>query len=229
MKKILTKSVKKSLLRDGYVELAELKYVLSKFEIETMQNNSDKVFASNSEYNKVYNKQFNIDTQLRDELSDFCTEFFKIKHDINDIYTNIRVLKSFTNKESYRGHFDSHIFTLVTPICMPDSKSTESGQLIVFPKIRKEPTSELSNILGKLKYFSCRNEKGFKNLLKTKKFVEFDFKNLNPVLFLGRQSFHGNRSFKEKPDGIRISLLTHFFDPSPKYGIGNILRGLRNR
>ena len=59
---------------------------------------------------------------------------------------------------------------------MPDSKSTESGQLIVFPKIRKEPTSELSNILGKLKYFSCINEKGFKNLLKTKKFVEFDFK-----------------------------------------------------
>ena len=59
--------------------------------------------------------------------------------------------------------------------------------------------------------------------------VEFDFKNLNPILFFGRQSCHGNRSFAEQPDGVRITLLTHFFDPSPSYGVGNVLRKLRNR
>jgi len=59
-------------------------------------------------------------------------------------------------------------------------------------------------------------------------YKEFDFTNLKPVLFLGRQSFHGNRSFAKAPDGIRVTLLTHFFDPNSK-GIGSFLRKLRNR
>tara|TARA_Y100000766_G_C18911372_1_gene608515 strand:- start:1519 stop:2208 length:690 start_codon:yes stop_codon:yes gene_type:complete len=229
MTKILTKKNIEYLIENGYVELPQLKYSLSVEEINKIKNNSDKIFVSNSDYNKKYNEALKIDTQLRDELSNLCINYFKIHPDINDIYTNVRVLRSFTNTESYRGHFDSHIFTLVTPICMPKIDDSEAGQLIVFPKIRKEPKSELSNFLGKLKFYLYRNENGFKNLLKNKKFIEFDFKNLNPILFLGRQSFHGNRSFSKNPEGIRITFLTHFFDPSPKYGIGNILRIIRNR
>ena len=64
--------------------------------------------------------------------------------------------------------------------------------------------------------------------MNTENFVEFDFVNLKPVLFLGRQCFHGNRSFAKAPDGIRVTLLTHFFDPSSN-GIGSILRKLRSR
>ncbi len=147
----------------------------------------------------------------------------------DDIYTISRIVYSFDNLESYRGHFDSHIFTLVTPVVIPNANDRESGQLIVFPKIRKEPSNELSNILGKLKFkLLYANKKGFKNLMKKNTYEEFDFTNLNPVLFLGRQSFHGNRSFAKAPDGIRVTLLTHFFDPNSK-GIGNLLRKLRNR
>ena len=64
--------------------------------------------------------------------------------------------------------------------------------------------------------------------METKNYEEFNFNNLNPILFLGRQSFHGNRSFAKVPDGIRITLLTHFFDPSSG-GIGALLRKIRNR
>ena len=125
--------------------------------------------------------------------------------------------------------FDSHLFTLVTPVVIPKANDSESGQLILFPKIRKEPKLEILNILGKLRYkIFYGNKKGFDNLISKNKHVELDFTNLNPVLFLGRQSFHGNRSFAKLPDGIRITLLTHFFDPNSK-GIGNILRKLRNR
>ena len=65
--------------------------------------------------------------------------------------------------------------------------------------------------------------------MKLKEYNEFDFADNIPVLFLGRVTLHGNRGFKEEMENYRITLLTHFFDPSPKYGIGNILRLLRSR
>lgn len=229
MSKILTDESKKFLIENGYLELPQLKINLSQTQIDEYVNNSNKIFNSDSGLNDIYNDKFQITTKFRDELADFCSEFFNIEPDLNDIYTITRLLKSFTNSEAYRGHFDSHIFTLVTPVCMPKANSTESGQLLVFPKIRNEPKNELSNFLGKMRFYKYRNAKDFKKLLEKKKFVEFDFKNLNPILFFGRQSFHGNRSFTKQPDGIRITLLTHFFDPSPVYGIGNLLRKLRNR
>ena len=51
---------------------------------------------------------------------------------------------------------------------------------------------------------------------------------MNSIIFLGRQCFHGNRSFAKAPSGERITILTHFFDPNKK-GIGSILRKIRNR
>ena len=59
---------------------------------------------------------------------------------------------------------NSHLFTLVTPVVIPKLKEPESGQLIVFPKIRNEPTSELSNFLGKLKFkILYASKRGFKS------------------------------------------------------------------
>ena len=49
-------------------------------------------------------------------------------------------------------HFDSHIFTLVTPVIIPKTKSSESGQLITFPNLRVEPIGEIYNIISKLYY-----------------------------------------------------------------------------
>ena len=57
----------------------------------------------------------------------------------------------------------------------------------------------------------------------------FDFNELNPIIFLGRQSFHYNKPFKSLDGSKRITMLTHFFDPSPRIGLGALNRLIRGR
>lgn len=217
------------LFKNGFVELPQLAYNDSLDNFENLTKDLNKTYNSDTDFHKKYLEKHNIKTNLRDKLIELSNKHLGINPNKDDIYTISRIVYSFDNLESYRGHFDSHIFTLVTPIVIPKANDPESGQLIVFPKIRKEPPNELINILGKLKYkILYANKKGFQKLMDNNNYDEFDFTNLNPVLFLGRQCFHGNRSFAKAPDGIRVTLLTHFFDPNSK-GIGGILRKLRNR
>lgn len=217
------------LFENGFVELPQLKFDDPVDNISKEFKNLNKTYNSDTDFHKKYLEKHKIKSSLRDVLVDLSKKHLNINPDKDDIYTISRLVQSYDNLESYRGHFDSHIFTLVTPVIIPSLNDPESGQLIVFPKIRKEPSSELSNILGKLKFnLLYANKKGFKNLMEKNIFCEFDFSNLNPILFLGRQCFHGNRSFAKAPNGIRVTLLTHFFDPNSK-GVGSLLRKLRNR
>ena len=226
---MIDKNQEIELFENGYVELPQLAYKGSLKNFKNLTKDLNKTYNSNTDFHNEYLLKHNIKTELRDKLFEFSKKHLGIQPDKDDIYTISRIVYSFDNLESYRGHFDSHIFTLVTPVIIPNANDRESGQLIVFPKIRNEPTGELSNILGKLKFkLLYANKNGFKTLMSKNTFQEFDFTNLNPVLFLGRQSFHGNRSFAKAPDGIRVTLLTHFFDPSSN-GIGSVLRKLRNR
>ena len=55
------------------------------------------------------------------------------------------------------------------------------------------------------------------------------FDDYRPLLFLGNTFFHTNKPVDEDASSYRLTLLTHFYDPSPKYGVGNILRILRSR
>jgi len=55
------------------------------------------------------------------------------------------------------------------------------------------------------------------------------FQDFRPLLFLGRQTFHGNMPVDVSFAGGRLTLLTHFFDPSPPWGVGGILRKIRAR
>ena len=115
-------------------------------------------------------------------------------------------------------------------IIIPKISSSESGQLITFPNLRVEPFGNIYNFISKLYYkFFFQGKKNIIKLSETKKSVEFDFTDNIPILFLGRATLHGSRGFDEIPEGIRITMLTHFFDPSPKYGIGNLIRLIRNR
>ena len=226
---MITKSQEYELFDKGYVELPQMAFNASLNKLENLIKNLEKTYNFNTDFHNEYLKKHNIKTEFRDKLHELSKKHFGIEPIKEDIYTISRIVQSFDNLESYRGHFDSHIFTLVTPVIIPNANDRESGQLIVFPKIRKEPSNELINIIGKLKYklfYASKN--GFKNLMNKNSYQEFDFVNLNPVLFLGRQCFHGNRSFFKAPDGIRVTLLTHFFDPNSK-GIGSVLRKLRNR
>jgi len=217
------------LFNDGFVELPGLSYDDSLENFENLTKDLNKTYNSDTDFHKKYLEKFNIKTNFRDKLIELSNKHLGINPSKDDIYTISRVVYSFDNLESYRGHFDSHIFTLVTPIMIPKANDRESGQLIVFPKIRKEPSNEFINIWGKLKFkLLFANKKGFQKLMNNYNYEEFDFTNLNPVLFLGRQCFHGNRSFAKAPNGIRVTLLTHFFDPNSQ-GVGGLLRKLRNR
>ena len=70
--------------------------------------------------------------------------------------------------EGYRGHFDSHLFTLVTPINIPEYEETNDiGQLHFFPKTRRTPRNEIQNIYGKIAY-KINSKNGFEKLAKHK-------------------------------------------------------------
>ena len=221
----LTKEQKNELLEKGYTALPQLNFNLTDYtdeEVGLSTYNEDSIIS------REFLSSFNFD-DLKLDLARFSEKSLHIKVDKDDTYSITRQLKSYDNMESYRGHFDSHVFTIVTPVKIPKTNSPESGQLIVFPKIRKNPINELVNFYQKLKYkIFYGKEKGYRKLMRKAKFVEFDFEDKNSLIFLGRQCFHGNRSFAKAPDGERITILTHFFDPN-KRGIGAVLRKIRNR
>ena len=221
----LTNKQINDLLINGYAILPQLVFGDINFNKEKIGDNT---YNENSKVSQDFLNSFNFD-ELKVQLAKVAIESINIKVEKNDTYSITRFLKSYDNLESYRGHFDSHVFSIVTPVKIPKTNSQESGQLIVFPKIRKNPKNEFINFYEKLKYKLLYGKvKGYKQLMKKNNFVEFDFKDMNSVIFLGRQCFHGNRSFAKAPSGERITILTHFFDPNKK-GIGSILRKIRNR
>lgn len=222
---ILTDKQLNDLLNNGFTKLPQL--VFGDIDLNN-ERVGDKTYNENSKVSQDFLNSFHFD-ELKVQLAKVALESMKIKVEKDDIYSITRSLKSYDNLESYRGHFDSHIFTIVTPVKIPETNSEESGQLVIFPKIRKSPKNEFINFYQKLKYKMMYGKaKGYKNLMKKNNYVEFDFKDMSSVIFLGRQCFHGNRSFAKAPNGERITILTHFFDPNKK-GIGSLLRKIRNR
>lgn len=217
----------KLLLKQGYVKLPDLRSMENPTEIIAAKH--DRTYSSGSEFQNRYHKKICLD-KIIDQLSEIANSKFKIKVDKTDVYKILRVVKTSNKEESYRMHFDSHLFTLVTPVIIPKIDSSESGQLITFPNLRVEPLGNIYNFITKLYYkLFFRSKNKIDKLSKTKKSVEFDFSDNIPVLFLGRATLHGSRGFDESPEGIRITMLTHFFDPNSKYGVGNIIRLIRNR
>jgi len=226
----LTKQQEQELVSKGFTSIPQIKNdFISQEEINELIASRDKVYTSGTSFHKKYIEKNNIYTQLKDDLRKLAKKYYKNNLEYDDTYEITRITKGSQKSESYLGHFDSHLFTLVTPVLIPETNSDESGQLIVFPKIRKEPRNEVINILSKIYYKKYHSKEKFTELMKLKNYSEFNFKDEIPILFLGRVTLHGNRGFKVDMENYRITLLTHFFDPSPKYGIGNILRYLRSR
>ena len=228
--KILTAKQCSDLLNHGYVSLPQLKNdVISDNDISELIESKDKIYTSSTDFHMRYVNKYKIDSYLKDDLRIIAKTYYKKNLEYKDTYKITRITKGSQESESYLGHFDSHLFTLVTPIVIPETDMNESGQLIIFPKIRNEPRNELINIIGKVLYKKFNTKEKFSNLMKKYKHIEFDFKDNDPIIFLGRVTLHANKGFSSAMNSHRITLLTHFFDPSPKYGIGNILRLLRAR
>jgi len=215
------------LLSQGYVKLPDLRSTEDPSELIAAKHSG--TYSSGSEFQNKYHETIGLN-KITNQLSEIAISKFNIKVDKTDVYKILRVVQSSNIKESYRMHFDSHIFTLVTPVIIPKISSSESGQLITFPNLRVEPIGNIYNFISKLYYkIFFQGKKNTIKLSDTNKSVEFDFSDNEPILFLGRATLHGSRGFDETPEGLRITMLTHFFDPSPKYGIGNLIRLIRNR
>lgn len=56
-----------------------------------------------------------------------------------------------------------------------------------------------------------------------------DFSDYQPLLFTGNTTFHGNSPVQAGASENRMTILTHFFDPFPKFGVGKVMRMLRSR
>ena len=152
------------------------------------------------------------------------------KGDISNQYHIARRIGPGDYSEAYRAHFDSHLFTLVLPIKIPTSASGGAvGDLIYFPKARNSPKSEFENFFGKVAHKKFGSEPGITKFAKGHKMETDDFKDNQPLLFVGNTTLHANRQVSVDCMGDRLTLLAHFFDPSPKYGVGEILRVIRNR
>ncbi len=228
----LTKDQINSLVINGYTHLPQFAMTekdRSRFREKVIQENKSGYF-SNYELHTDYLKKYKIIDKLNFQLIDIAKQEFNYWCNEVDIYKITRIVRRSNRTEQYRFHFDSHLFTLVTPVNIPKSNNDiENGALITFPNLRKEPISETKNVITKLYYKGCKSKKDYENLSKFKKVKLFNFSNYEPVLFLGRSSLHANSEFKSEDNSPRITTLTHFFDPSPSLSLGRIIRKLRNR
>lgn len=219
------------LVNNGYVKLPSL----SQFDLGYVASNiSDEMgsftFKELGSAHKKFLDDLAIDRYLTPKLLELAKTAFNFKGNSLDQYNIARKVEPGNSKEMYRAHFDSHLFTIVLPIKIPKStKEGRSGGLIYFPKARKMPRNEISNFIGKTYYKRYASKKGLQNLPPRHQMKEDNFRDYQPLLFMGNTTLHTNHPVTLDCSSYRLTLLAHFFDPSPKYGVGGLLRFIRNR
>lgn len=221
-----------SLLREGYCFLPSIKDVFPVDDIfaQCELEIGDRTYAENLEAHTKFVSDTGISSVLSSALLAIARSSFGYQGSENNQYHVSRLVRPGDMSEGYRGHFDSHLFTLVMPIKIPDSKvGRTAGSLIFYPGVRREPKSEVNNFAGKFKFKRYASEVGFDKLARNHQQIIASFEDMRPLLFLGRQTFHGNMPIDVSFASGRLTLLSHFFDPSPTWGIGAVLRKIRAR
>lgn len=219
------------LVSNGYVKLPTLK----NFDLEFFANNISKemgilTFKEFGPSHKEFLNNLEIDKYLTPKLYELAKKTFKYKGDYSNQYHIARKVEPGNSKEMFRAHFDSHLFTMVLPIKIPDfCEDGTAGDLIYFPQSRKVPKNEITNFIGKTYYKKYASKKGIEKFSLNKNRNVDNFKDYQPLLFIGNTTLHTNFPVSHSCSSYRLTLLAHFFDPSPKYGVGSLLRMIRNR
>ena len=150
----------------------------------------NKTFKSNLNTHKKILNLMKFNEVILPSLTKIAKQKLNFNEKNNNSYHIARLIKPGQNSESYRGHFDSHSFTMVLPILIPNDKNIDDrGQLICFPNFRSHPKNELINILQKIYYKKYFNKRSIEILSNKKKCVEFDFEDYEPVVFLEQGRF----------------------------------------
>jgi hypothetical protein len=216
---------------NGHVKLPSLK----QFNMADIANKintemNGKTFMELGDFHKSFLQDLGIEKHLTPKLFKIAQEVFDYNGDEDNQYHIARRVEPGNSKEMYRAHFDSHLFTLVLPIKIPSAPPSDSiGDLLYFPKARKVPKNEISNFFGKVAFKRFASKKGMEKLALQQDLRVDNFQDYSPLLFIGNTTLHTNRKVSESCSSYRLTLLAHFFDPSPKYGVGSILRLVRGR
>ena len=221
----------KTLVSKGFVKLPPLnEFGLEKVADDILNDMGDNTFKELCSPHKMFLKNIGVDEFLTPKLYDLARDKFGFDGDISNQYHVSRKVEPGNSKEMYRAHFDSHLFTMVLPIKIPKpTKDGSAGELIYFPNARKFPHSEISNFIGKLYHKRFASKEGIESLSTRKSMITDNFFDYSPLLFIGNTTLHTNKQVTSDCSSYRLTCLAHFFDPSPKYGIGGILRAIRSR
>lgn len=218
------------LIQNGYVKLPSIKDLdLEETNRLISSQISDRIYSEIVPQHKVFLDQIKLDKYLAPKLFDIARKEFGYKGTINNQYHIARCPSPGDKK--YRAHFDSHLFTLVIPIKIPEPQSIDSsiGELIFFPGMRASPKNPLNDFIGKVWFKQYSSETGIKRLSKRHKINVNSFTDYEPLLFLGNTVFHSNKPIDKNSNSHRLTLLAHYFDPFPDYSIGSLLRKIRLR
>jgi hypothetical protein len=221
-----------SLLRDGYCFLPPIKgaFPLDNIFMQCELEIGNRTYAENLVAHQNFVLESGISSILSPALLLLARDSYGYRGSEDNQYHVSRLVRPGDISEGYRGHFDSHLFTLVMPIKIPArEKVDKAGDLLFYPTARCEPRNEISNFAGKLNFKRYASKAGFHRLAQICQQKTASFEDSRPLLFLGRQTFHGNMPLEASFNSGRLTLLTHFFDPSPPWGIGAILRKIRTR
>lgn len=219
------------LLKRGAVKLPSIK----KLNLDSTASNiiadmNGATFTELCASHKSFLEALNLEKNLTPKLFSIACDYMGYSGDISNQYHIARRVEPGNSKEMYRAHFDSHLFTLVLPIKIPTAKKGGSaGDLIYFPNARNNPKNEISNFIGKAFHKKYASESGIEKFsIKHERFTD-NFSDYKPLLFLGNSTLHTNKEVSLDCSSDRLTLLAHFFDPSPKYGVGGLTRWIRGR
>ncbi len=219
------------LRQKGFIKLPKINFIdFSKHAKKITDEMGDKTFLENGYHHKIFLNELGFSEDVKKKLYSFAKQEFNYKGSPKDQYHISRKVTPGNSKEMFRGHFDSHLLTFVFPISIPDKNfHNDAGQLIFFPHLRKQPSSEISNLVSKIWYKRYASQEGLEKLKKSNKYFIEHFEDMRPLLFLGNTFFHTNFPVSKSHRTTRLTLLAHFYDPSPKFGIGSVMRLLRGR
>ena len=219
------------LVKEGSVKLPPLDFFnLSAIAKNISDDMNGKTFSELCPSHEAFLQELNLEEHLTPKLYEIARNLLGYKGELANQYHIARRVEPGNSKELYRAHFDSHLFTLVLPLKIPlAQKGGSVGDLIYFPNARGRPKNEVSNFLGKVYYKKYASKEGLDDFANNQTKLTDDFQDYSPLLFMGNTTLHTNKGVSIDCSSYRLTLLAHFFDPSPKYGVGGLARLLRAR
>ena len=149
------------LVQNGYVKLPSLKaYDLDIIAHNISSEMDSLTFKELGFSHKKFLEELEVEKYLTPKLLDIAQNKFNFKGDLSNQYHIARKVEPGNSKEMFRAHFDSHLFTMVLPIKIPEhSENGTAGDLVYFPNTRANPNNEIYNFIGKAYYkkFASKN------------------------------------------------------------------------